>query len=40
MKYRREVLEQGGSKPADKLVETFLGRKTNFQAYQDWLNAK
>jgi len=40
MKYRREVLEQGGSKPADQLVETFLGRKTNFQAYQDWLNAK
>jgi len=39
MKYRREVLEQGGSKPADQLVEAFLGRKSNFQAYQDWLNS-
>jgi thimet oligopeptidase len=40
MKYRREVLEQGGSKPAEQLVEAFLGRQSNFQAYQDWLDSK
>jgi thimet oligopeptidase len=38
MRYRKTVLEPGGSKPADKLVEAFLGRKTDFKAYQDWLN--
>ena len=40
MRYRREVLEQGGSKPAEQMVEAFLGRKTSFQAYQDWLESK
>ena len=38
MRYRKAVLEQGGSKPAEKLVEDFLGRKTSFEAYQKWLN--
>ncbi|HSK72982.1 MAG TPA: M3 family metallopeptidase, partial [Pyrinomonadaceae bacterium] len=37
-RYRQIVLEPGGSKPAEKLVEEFLGRKTNFTAYQNWLN--
>lgn len=37
-RYRKIVLEPGGSKPAEKLVEEFLGRKTNFTAYQNWLN--
>ncbi len=36
--YRQKVLEPGGSKPADKLVEDFLGRKSDFKAYQNWLN--
>jgi thimet oligopeptidase len=37
-RYRKVVLEPGGSKPAEKLVEDFLGRKSNFTAYQKWLN--
>ena len=37
-KYRRAVLEKGGSQPADKLVESFLERKYDFNAYQNWLN--
>lgn len=36
--YRQTILEKGGSQPAEKLVESFLGRKTNFTAYQNWLN--
>lgn len=37
-RYRRQVLEPGGAKPAEKLVEDFLGRKPNFAAWQKWLN--
>lgn len=37
-KYRREVLAPGGSKPARDIVEDFLGRKSDFVAYQNWLN--
>lgn len=37
-KYRKAVLDAGGSKPADALVEDFLGREANFEAYQAWLN--
>jgi thimet oligopeptidase len=37
-RYRKHVLEPGGSKPADVLVENFLGRKSDFTAYQHWLN--
>jgi len=39
-KYRRTVLEPGGSMPAAQLVENFLGRPFNFKAYQEWLQAK
>lgn len=35
--YRDSVLAPGGSKPAGKLVETFLGRPFNFNAWQAWL---
>ncbi|HEX4462405.1 MAG TPA: M3 family metallopeptidase [Polyangia bacterium] len=38
-KYRRAVLEPGGSKPAAQLVHDFLGRDYDFSAYQTWLNA-
>jgi thimet oligopeptidase len=38
-RYRQSILEQGGSKPAEQMVEDFLGRKTSFAAYQEWLNA-
>lgn len=37
-KYRKAVLEAGGSKPAARMVEDFLGRPFNFNAYQAWLN--
>jgi thimet oligopeptidase len=37
-RYREKVLEPGGSKPAGKLVEDFLGRQFNFDAWQKWLN--
>jgi hypothetical protein len=36
--YRRTVLEPGGSKPAAKLVEDFLGRPYSFKPYEAWLN--
>ena len=38
-KYRRAVLEPGGSKPAAELVRDFLGRDYDFGAYKEWLDA-
>jgi thimet oligopeptidase len=38
-RYRRAVLEPGGSKPAAELVRDFLGRPYDFGAYQEWLDA-
>uniref|UniRef100_A0A832I7G9 Peptidase M3 n=1 Tax=Eiseniibacteriota bacterium TaxID=2212470 RepID=A0A832I7G9_UNCEI len=38
MKYRRAVLEAGGSAPAATLVERFLGRPFSFDAYRAWLD--
>jgi thimet oligopeptidase len=37
-RYRRAVLEPGGSKPAAALVQDFLGRPYNFEAFETWLN--
>lgn len=37
-RYRRAVLEPGGSKPAAELVRDFLGRDYSFDAYSDWLS--
>jgi len=37
-RYRAAVLAPGGSKPAAKLVEDFLGRPFNEDAYRKWLN--
>jgi thimet oligopeptidase len=37
-RYRRTVLEQGGSKPAKELVRDFLGRGEEFAAFSKWLN--
>jgi len=36
-RYRREVLEPGGSRDARDLVEGFLGRPYSFDAYREWL---
>ena len=37
-RYRDKILAPGGSKPAAKLVEDFLGRPFNFDSWQKWLN--
>jgi thimet oligopeptidase len=37
MKYRRVVLEPGGSMSANDLVKNFLGRPQNMTALQHWL---
>ncbi|HYG67838.1 MAG TPA: M3 family metallopeptidase [Anaeromyxobacteraceae bacterium] len=39
-RYRKAILEAGGTKPAAKLVEDFLGRPYAFDAYERWLNAE
>jgi len=40
MRYRREVLEPGGSLPANDLVRNFLGRPQNMQAFSRWIGAE
>ena len=37
-RYRKTVLEQGGSKPGRQMVRDFLGRDEEFSAFSDWLN--
>ena len=37
MRYRRLVLEPGGSMSANELVRTFLGRPHNTTAFQHWM---
>jgi thimet oligopeptidase len=37
-RYRETILDPGGSRPASKLVESFLHRPFNFKAWQEWLN--
>ncbi len=37
-RYRKTVLEQGGSKPAKEMVRDFLGRSEEFAAFSKWLN--
>ena len=38
MRYRRAVLEPGGSMSANDLVKNFLGRPQNMLAFQQWLS--
>ncbi len=38
-RYRREILEKGGSRPAAELVTRFLGRPFLFDAFTAWLEA-
>jgi thimet oligopeptidase len=38
MKYRKAILDPGGSKDAADLVQDFLGRKYDFKAFEKWLN--
>jgi thimet oligopeptidase len=37
-RYRKTVLEQGGSLPGRQLVRAFLGRDEEFQAFSRWMN--
>ena len=37
-RYRKAVLEQGGSKPGRRMVRDFLGRDEEFSAFGKWLN--
>jgi thimet oligopeptidase len=37
-RYRKSVLEQGGSKPGRQMVRDFLGRDERFEAFADWIN--
>jgi thimet oligopeptidase len=37
-RYRKAVLEQGGSKPGRQMVRDFLGRDEEFEAFSTWLN--
>ena len=37
-RYRKAVLEQGGSKPGREMVRDFLGRDEEFAAFAEWLN--
>jgi thimet oligopeptidase len=37
-RYRKTVLEQGGSKPGREMVRDFLGRGEEFAAFSKWLN--
>jgi thimet oligopeptidase len=37
-RYRKTVLEQGGSKPGRTMVRDFLGRDEEFSAFSNWLN--
>jgi thimet oligopeptidase len=39
-RYRDRVLAAGGSAPAARLVQDFLGRPYGFEAYEAWLNAR
>jgi len=38
MRYRRQVLEPGGSMSANDLVKNFLGRPQNMAAFQMWMS--
>ncbi len=37
LRYRKYVLEPGGSKPAEQLVHDFLGRAQSLEPFKDWI---
>jgi thimet oligopeptidase len=37
MRYRRAILEPGGSKPGMQLIEDFLGREQRMDAFAEWV---
>jgi Zn-dependent oligopeptidase len=38
--YRESILAPGGARPAAELVEAFLGRPSNLDAYRQWLQSE
>jgi thimet oligopeptidase len=40
MRYRKTVMEPGGSKSANELVKDFLGRAQSYEAFKVWMNAE
>lgn len=38
LRYRQEVLEPGGSRPARELVQAFLGREVSMDALRGWIS--
>lgn len=38
-RYRKTILDAGGSKDASALVEEFLGRPYSFEAYREWMES-
>ena len=40
LRYRRTVLEPGGSESANDLVKNFLGRPQSMEALQRWMSAE
>jgi len=38
LRYRKAVLQPGGSEPGKELVKNFLGRPQNLKAFKKWLN--
>jgi thimet oligopeptidase len=38
MRYRKLVMEPGGSKPANELVQDFLGRAQSYEAFKEWMS--
>lgn len=39
MRYRKDILEKGGSSDGEDMVEAILGRKYNAAAFKLWMNA-
>jgi thimet oligopeptidase len=37
MRYRQAILEPGGSKPGTQLIEDFLGRPQQMEAFAEWV---
>jgi thimet oligopeptidase len=37
MRYRKAILEPGGSKPGTRLIEDFLGREQKMDAFAEWV---
>jgi thimet oligopeptidase len=40
MRYRKTILEPGGTASANTLVKNFLGRPQQYEATKKWINAE